>query len=236
MMYRTANLYDPLYAESKNYAKEVERLHELIREHKTSQGNKLIDIACGTGQHLFFLQNYYAVEGLDINPDFIEISQKKLPNARIHKQDMTSFSLAEKYDVITCLFSSIGYTRTYDCLASTLLNMRNHLNPGGLLIIEPWYTPKTFKPGHFTATIQDLEGGKVIRTNHWSQDKGHSTGDSQFLVVDSSGIKHIAEKHILGLFSHENYSEALKAAGLKVVYDDYGLIGRGLYVGIAPQA
>ncbi len=233
MMYLTANLYDALYAESKNYAQEVNRLHELIEEHKKSSGKKLIDIACGTGQHLFFLQNYYDVEGLDINPNFIEISQEKLPKAKIHKQDMTSFKLDDRYDVITCLFSSIGYTRTFQCLSDTLLNMRNHLKPGGLLVIEPWYTPSTFKPGHFTATIQEHDGGKVVRTNHWSQENGHSKGDSQFLVVDSTGIKHIAEQHILGLFTREQYTEALAKAGLKVVYDDFGLIGRGLYVGVS---
>ncbi|MBS1955853.1 MAG: class I SAM-dependent methyltransferase [Cyanobacteria bacterium SZAS-4] len=235
MMYQSANLYDALYAETKDYAKEVSRLHELITQHKTSSGRKLLDVACGTGQHLFFLKNHYEVEGLDINPDFIEISQKKLPQATIHKQNMMSFELPTKFDVITCLFSSIGYTKTYDCLASTLLNMRKHVKPGGLLIIEPWYTPSTFKPGHFTATIQEIDGGKVVRTNHWSQENGHSQGDSQFLVVNSSGIKHISEKHVLGLFSKESYTEALEAAGLKVVYDEHGLIGRGLYVGISPQ-
>ncbi len=236
MMYQSANLYDALYAGAKDYAKESQRLHELIEQHKTGAGKKLLDVACGTGQHLFFLQNYYQVEGLDINPDFISIAERKLPEATIHKQDMMSFNIPTKFDVITCLFSSIGYTRTYESLASTLQNMRQHLQPGGLLIIEPWYTPTTFKPGHFTATIQEIDGGKVARTNHWSQENGHSKGDSQFLVVDSTGIKHISEKHVLGLFSRELYTEALEAAGLKVIYDDYGLIGRGLYVGVSPQA
>lgn len=236
MMYQTANLYDALYANSKDYGKEAHRLYELIEQHKTTSGKRLLDAACGTGQHLFFLQNYYEVEGLEINPDFISIAEKKLPATIIHKQDMMSFTIPTKFDVLTCLFSSIGYTRTYECLAATLLNMRQHLKPGGVLIIEPWYTPTTFKPGHFTATIQELNGGKVVRTNHWSQENGHAKGDSQFLVVDSTGIKHISEQHLLGLFSQEQYTEALESAGLRVIYDAYGLIGRGLYIGVSPQS
>jgi len=233
MMYQSASLYDALYVD-KDYFKESQRLHELIEQHKISAGKKLLDVACGTGQHLFFLQNYYEIEGLDINPDFVLIAQRKLPKASIHTQDMTSFGVQSKYDVVTCLFSSIGYTLTKDRLASAVLNMRKHLNPGGLLVIEPWYTPTTFKPGHFTATIQDFDGGKIVRTNHWAQQDGFSRGDSQFLVVNSTGIKHMAERHELGLFSQENYTEAMTAAGLKVIYDEYGLIGRGLFIGIAP--
>lgn len=235
-MYRSAKLYDSLYAETKDYDKESRRLHELIEECKKSSGSELLDVACGTGQHLFFLKNYYEVEGLDINPDFVAIAQEKLPGSKIYEQNMMSFTVLKKFDVITCLFSSIGYTLTYDRLASTLLNMRNHLKPGGVLIIEPWYTPTTYKPGHFTATIQEVDGGKVVRTNHWSLENGHSKGDSQFLVVDSTGIEHIAETHVLGLFAEERYKEALNAAGLTVVFDEYGLIGRGLFIGTSPQA
>lgn len=233
-MYLSARLYDAIYLE-KDYASEVKRLHEAIEHSIVSDGKRLLDVACGTGQHLFFLQNHYQVEGLDINPEFISIAQKKLPDSTFHQGDMRNFALQSKYDVITCLFSSIGYVRDLDELHSTVMNMRRHLNPGGLLAIEPWYTPQTFKPGHFTAMVQDYEGGKVARTNHWGHQKGVSVGDSQFLIANSEGIQHIAEKHELCLFTNAQYQNAFEQAGLSVVYDQHGLIGRGLYVGISAK-
>ena len=36
------------------------------------------------------------------------------------------------------------------------------------------------------------------------------------------------------MFSHDDYAGAFEAAGLEVVHDANGLIGRGLYIGVAP--
>ena len=62
---------------------------------------------------------------------------------------MTTMSLGRRFDVITCLFSTIGYVKTYQNLAKTLRNFADHLRPGGLLLIEPWFTeeidPVTFQ-------------------------------------------------------------------------------------------
>ncbi len=231
MIYKSATFYDSIYVD-RDYAGETEQLHKFVQKHKVSPGNKLLDVACGTGQHLFFLQQNYVIEGLDINPEFVEIAQRKLPSAKIHTLDMMNFRLNHRFDVITCLFSSIGYVLTYDRLASTLSNMANHLNEGGVLVIEPWYTPTTYKPGHFTATIQEFPHGKVARVNHWSQQNDHALGDSQFLIAGMNGIQHLAEKHELGLFSIEQYKQAFTENGMNVWHDEHGLIGRGLFIGV----
>lgn len=48
----SARLYDAIYLE-KYYASEVKRLHEAIEHSIVSDGKRLLDVACGTGQHLF---------------------------------------------------------------------------------------------------------------------------------------------------------------------------------------
>ena len=56
------------------------------------------------------------------------------------------------------------------------------------------------------------------------------------LVATADGVERFEEPHELGLFTHPEYLEAFRAAGLEGEHDAEGLMGRGLYVGWAPAA
>ena len=58
--------------------------------------------------------------------------------------------------------------------------------------------------------------------------------DMHHLVATPEGVEHFVEHHEMGLFTHEEYLDAVAAAGLKSVYNEQGLTGRGLYLGIKP--
>ena len=107
---KLAKIYDALYS-FKNYEAEAKRLHEIISEKKTSPGNALLDVACGTGTHLSFLKKYYAVEGTDLTPEMLEVARARNPEITFHQGEMRSFDLGRRFDVVTCLFSSIGYMK-----------------------------------------------------------------------------------------------------------------------------
>src|SRR6266567_590223 len=90
-MYRQlANYYDEIYY-FKNYQKETDKIETIIQRHKKSSGNKLLDVACGTGNHIQYLKQHYSVEGLDSSPEMLRIARKKHPEVVFHRGDMTSF-------------------------------------------------------------------------------------------------------------------------------------------------
>src|SRR5215469_11749712 len=104
--------YDAIYTTMKDYAAEAQQVHALIQRFKSSSGTRLLDVACGTGSHLAFLRNYYTVEGLDLDELMLSIARQRNPEVRFHQADMTDFLLEDSFDVITCLFSSIGVVKT----------------------------------------------------------------------------------------------------------------------------
>ncbi|HEY4822715.1 MAG TPA: class I SAM-dependent methyltransferase [Candidatus Bathyarchaeia archaeon] len=230
MYQKSAVYYDAIYS-FKNYQKEADKIHQLIQQHKRSSGRTLLDVACGTGGHLAFLRQHYEVEGLDVNPDMLKIARPKHPDMRFHQGEMASFNLKRKFDAIICLFSSIGYVKTKQRLHQTIQNMARHLQPGGVLIIEPWFSPEAFIPGTVHGLWVDKPDLKIARINVSLVKDNVSIMDMHHLVGTPNGVEHFVERHEMALFTHEEYIEAFRSANLEVTYEPDGLTGRGLYVG-----
>jgi SAM-dependent methyltransferase len=230
---RSAAYYDTVYS-FKNYEKESEKLRRFIQRYKRTTGKTLLDVACGTGNHLAYLKQWYDVEGLDINPAMLQQARKKHPGIIFHQGDMCSFRLGKRFDVITCLFSAIGYVKTKARLGKAVESMSQRLNPGGLLVLEPWLTPDRWNFGFIHANFVDRPDLKLARMSISKRRRGLSVNDEHHLVASPKGIEYFVERLELGLFTDEDYRKSLKNAGLEVSHDNEGLIGRGLYFGLRP--
>ena len=235
MFLESEKYYDEIYAAlGKNYSKESEKAHKFIQKHKRSEGNLLLDVACGTGGHAALLSKHYKVEGLDLDPKMLSIARGKHPKIRFHQGDMTNFNVGKQFDVIVCLFSSIGYVKTKSRLQKTIKTMTRHLVAGGVLLIEPWFTVKQWNVGHTHMLTVNQPDLKITRISYASR-RGHvSNLEFQYLIGTPKGIKHSIEIHEMGLFTNKEYMDAFRAAGLSATHDPKGLSGRGLYIGRKP--
>jgi SAM-dependent methyltransferase len=232
MFVKSARFYDALY-EFKDYAAACDRLHEVIQGTRPGAAS-LLDVACGTGRHLEHLRRLYDVEGMDLNPELLAIARERCPGVPLHQADMQDARLDRTFDVVTCLFSSIGYLRTTQALTAAVANMARHLNPGGILVIEPWFSPDRFWVGRLTANYVDRPDLKIAWMYTSEIRDGLSVMDIHYLVGTPAGVEYFTERHELGLFTDEEYREAVTGAGLMVDYDPDGLFGRGMYIGVAP--
>ena len=233
MFSKSAQLYDTIYQDRiKNYADEARKIHELVQSHLGSSGRRLLDVACGTGLHLYHLREFFDVEGLDLDQGMLVVASQRLPDTPLHHGNMLNFDLCRQFDIVTCLFSSIGYVKTLENLRQAVLVMTKHLKPGGMLVMEPWFTPEQWHPGRVSATFVDEPERKIVRMNVSCQKDRLSSFEFHYLVGTSQGVEHFTELHELGLFTHEEYLDAFRCAGLSVIHDPQGLDGRGLYIGI----
>ena len=231
MVSASADLYDLIYAEFKDYVAETSRLVDMIRR-AHPQARSVLDVTCGTGEHARLLAEIHGfeVDGLDLDPAFVRIAQGKLGRGSVFQADMTSFSLPRSYDVILCLFSSIGYVRTLDNVTRTLDTFRRHLAPGGVAIVEPWFPPGFLESGRTLASSAAANGLSVCRMGHTQVDGRISRIHFEYLIGRPTGIEHASEIHELGLFTNEEMLACFHAAGLSAAYDPAGLSNRGLYL------
>jgi SAM-dependent methyltransferase len=230
---RSAFYYDVIYS-WKDYKKESQVISRFIQRYKKSPSRSLLDVACGTGNHIAYLKRNYSVEGLDINQAMLSQAKKKHPDVRFYLGDMCTFRLGKKYDVVTCLFSAIGHVRSPARLRKAVRNMATHLKPGGLMVLEPWITPGNWHVGYISANFVNRPDLKLARFGTGGRDGRLSVNDMYHLVVSAKGAEYFTERLVMGLFSHSEYLGALKDAGLQVRFDKKGLTGRGLYLGLKP--
>ena len=229
----SAELYDAIY-HFKDYARECERIAELIGE-AVPNAHTILDVACGTGNHARFLKERYAIDGVDINPDYLRAARVKNPSGNYTYGDMTDFDLGRTYDVVTCLFSAIGNVKTAARLDRAIACMARHTRPGGVLIVEPWFTPDRWNPPaqfiHTGEIPRGVGADKVCRMSLSSREGDRSVLLFHYLRCTPGGIEHYSERMEFGLFTRDEMTRAFESAGMSVRYDPEGLMGRGLYLG-----
>lgn len=232
----TADVYDAIYSQ-KNYEAEAQALKGFVAKYQKSNGNELLDIACGTGLHLPYLVDDYQVTGVDLSTQQLESARKRLPKLNFVQGDMRDFDLHHQFDVVTCLFSSIGYVHPYDDLAGAVKNMSGHLKPGGVLFIEPWLQPGVFdpnRPPHTETGELPEKHLKVTRTAHNSIEGNISVLNMHHVIESPEGTSEFTEEHRLALYTREELGRVFTEAGLSFQYDEQGLSGRGLCIGTKP--
>src|SRR5262249_14224566 len=111
--------------------------------------------------------------------------------------------------------------------------MARHIHAGGLLALEPWIFPEQARDGYLDSQTIDKPDLKAARMVVSRVKDGVSVLNFHYLVANSEGVSHFTELHELGLFTHEEYMSALRAAYLEPHFDPEGLMGRGLYLATA---
>jgi SAM-dependent methyltransferase len=226
---KMAKYYDKLYT-FKDYKSELSLLMNVIKPFQKRELKSLLDVACGSGKHLELFKTNFQCEGLDINPEMLEIAKGRNPELTFHLADMINFKLDRKFDLITCFFGSIGHVRTVSNLYRAIRNMKQHLNRHGMLIIEPWHTPGQFKAGRTNLLTVDEPDLKIARCCS-SQIKGNlSILDMHHLICLPDGTGHFIEHLELGMFEETDYLSALSEKGFTVRHEKIRSNGNGVYL------
>jgi trans-aconitate methyltransferase len=233
MFSKSAHLYDILYS-FKDYPAESQKIIDLI-QNEMPGAQTLLDVACGTAEHDKYLSQKYQVDGLDLDPEFVRLAAEKNPQCSYFHADMRGFDLGKTYDVIQCLFSSIGYIKTLDIVVKALACFKRHLNRDGIILVEPWFTPDVWQVGSMHMLSAETDDLKVCRMNTSEREGDTSIIDFHYMVGSEGKIDHFTERHELGLFTVDQMMSAFSDAELNVRYDPEGLTGRGLYIARIPN-
>lgn len=125
------------------YAWHTEDVPFWVERAKQARG-PVLEAGCGTGRVLLpVLVAGVDAEGLDLHPGMLEVLKTKAAalglTPRVHVADMRDFTMPRRYALITVPFRGFMHLLTTADQLAALRCMREHLEPGGSLVLNLFY-------------------------------------------------------------------------------------------------
>jgi SAM-dependent methyltransferase len=106
-------------------------------------GGPILELACGTGRLLRpLLEDGEHVVGVDGSAEMLDVARRKLVQGKLagrvelHRADMRSFSLDRRFPLAFVGLDSFGLLLCRTDQLAALGQIRRHLTPGGLLVVD----------------------------------------------------------------------------------------------------
>ena len=219
-----ARLYDAMYG-SKDYSRECDAVEGAIRRFGDGGAYRtLLDIGCGTGNHSIRLaERGYDVTGVDLSPDMIELARRKTADRGIRASfttgDMRTVSLGRTFDVAVIMFAVLGYCVEDADVAAALANVKRHLRPGGLLVLDVWNKDTVEREGaRDRISVTDESGHQLIKASLRSLDPSGTHVNVRVRVWDIAGrtvTGSADETHRMRPFARAELERFVRASGLE---------------------
>lgn len=117
-------------------------------------GNRMLDIACGTGfSFIPLLERGFEVTGCDISPAMIEAARAKVGDrVELRVADMRELPDLGEFDLIWSINSAMNYLLSEEEMVAAVEGMGRNLAPGGLAMFDlmTLKTAREFFGGEFT--------------------------------------------------------------------------------------
>ena len=164
--YSTPEFYEIAF--NQNRKAETDFLEECFRRYARRPVRRVLDVACGTGSHLFRLADRgYDVAGLDLSPENIDYVRRKASERSLSPEliqaDMTRFRVRSPFDAVVCMQDSQGHLLTNEAIVDHLRAVARALRPGGVYIFDRMIPNSWANPASRWAWTK-RRGGLTIRT------------------------------------------------------------------------
>lgn len=220
---RHADLYDTFYAE-KPYAQEAAFVRERLGEHTPGPLRRVLDLACGTGEHAFALEALgLEVTGVDVSCDMLRRAQAKArergARAQFVEQDLRTLELAGgPWDGALCLFDALGYLLDNAAILEALRRVRAHVRPGGALVLELWHAAaflREFEPARIRRWPHPQ--GEVVRLSETRLDCARQRAEVRYTIWEPGAPGSLVETQENRYFLAQELELLLQASGWRLL-------------------
>lgn len=200
---------------------------KLIRQHARRKCTSILNLGCGGGKNAYNLKRDFAVTGVDISNQMLELAARLNPECRFVNDDMRTCRLGQAFDAVL-VDDSVSYMLTHEDLIATFRTAYANLEPGGVMITAPDNTTEFFDKNlvrtSFASSKSTPPGLDVVFIEtHYDPDAGDTTYDGTmvYLIRENGRQRVEVDRHTLGLFSLHDWRAALRTAGFEIAECEY---------------
>lgn len=144
----------------------------------------VLEIASGPADHaLEFARRGVTATALDLSTAMCERARVRAItqglDLRVVQQDMLGFTLDSRFDLAVCMIDSIAYIPDLSGLLAHLRSVRQHLNPGGIYVVESAHPADIFGADAHTITEWTVERDGVSVMVQWGDSAVDTTDPIQ---------------------------------------------------------
>ena len=205
----------PVISPPETYAEEADHWRRAIRNKLGEDRLRLLELGVGGGHNLSHLTTDFEAAAVDISPRMLELSRRLNPTVDHHLGDMRTVRLGRKFDAVL-VHDAIGYMLTEDDLRAALTTAKEHLRPGGLLLLAPDLVRESFYEGmvhRWTGAVGDVRVETEERM--YVRDPADSVIESHFTytITESGTVRTEHDIHLTGLFPIATWTRLLRETG-----------------------
>jgi pyrroloquinoline quinone (PQQ) biosynthesis protein C/SAM-dependent methyltransferase len=177
-----ADIYDGIYGRDEITSQEAAFVLDRLNGVSTPS---VLDLCAGTGSLARLLADRGAqVTGLDSSEALLAVARRKVPEGKFLQGDMRSLALDERFDAIVCMNGALHAIQEPQDIVRVLRLAKDHLRPGGALVVELRDRMRLPLPGN----------GNGTAWSSWLPRHGQEDSDLfAFSGVDKSSGRHVLD-------------------------------------------
>ncbi|HYQ78782.1 MAG TPA: class I SAM-dependent methyltransferase [Solirubrobacterales bacterium] len=181
------------------------------------QGNRLLDVACGTGLSFIpMLRRDFLVTGCDVSSAMLDIAREKVGDlAELRKADMRELPIFGPFDLVWAVNDPINYLLSMEELVACLKGMRRNLAGDGIIVFDV-NTLNTYRTFFAETLTVEVNSRKLVWTGlaNPREARPGMIAEARFEAAGEADSVHLhKQRH----FGEDEVREALKVAGLNLV-------------------
>jgi SAM-dependent methyltransferase len=217
---------------------ELDFLEFAFRAHATHKVRDVLDIACGSGRHVFGLaQRGYKCTGQDYTPEQVQMAKTRAKqegvSIKLLQGDATKLKYESKFDAVLALYI-LFLLPDDDSVLTCLGQIHRALKSGGVTVCnignplydgKEWFSLKTIHQGHYSqeTRVPGMRHMSIDRVQDFDPLHGVAWWQETHVIEDQDGVHIFRERERLRLFTYWDILHYLQVAGFREIkcYPDW---------------
>ena len=211
-----AEFYDDLV--NVNY-EDIYNFYEVIWDRHGLRPQIVLDLGCGTGNLLPFLEQKYEVIGVDISEEMLGLAREKAaPETLLLQQDMCELDLYGTVDAVVCSLDCINALADAQEVAEALSRINIFLSAGGLLIFDINSPYKFQKILDGSTYVYDTDEVYCVWQSDMLKEEACCLFTLDFFVPDGTGrFLRRREEQVQQIYDVTQMSAIVERSGLELI-------------------